>query len=743
MDDGNLGEVIEEEAEFVESCVERERKFANDDTHLSPSRWWFASSAFPMIAGTLGPVASAFSICALVRPWRQRLVPPASITDAPFVVDPAWLTTVNAIQLAVALFSNVFLLLNMARRVRFSIAQPITIIGWYISAICLLSLNATAAGPLLDGINFDPSELVWSQAYYYGIWAAILYFIDASLMVVTFYGASVGHYSKDFMLTPSQRTLMLQTIMVLMYLLLGALIFSNIEGWNYLDAVYWADVTLFTVGFGDFHPTTTLGRALMMPYALVGVISLGLVIGSIRSLVLDRGKRHVDARMEEKKRRKLIRAMTKHGDDGILEPIREDSGPQLDRPSDLPATEFERRKAEFGLMRQIQSQTSIRRRWVAMGISASSWIILWLVGAVIFVRAEKPYQDWRYFDGFYFCFVSLTTIGYGDATPVSPAGKSFFVFWSLLALPTMTVLISNAGDTVVKFIRDGTLRLGNITILPGEDKFSDDIRHIVNKLTCGRVFPGHKDAPEPKQSKSGVSILGHLSAPSTKSDEASPYDNNGGRPGHPNDDLEADRHSMVSRGRAGSTFTAKVRRSLSRLRDPFNDLPTGTDFHFLLISEIQVVAAHLREHKPHRYTFDQWAWYLKLIGEDENNAETHRKAKPRPKKHKYGQHQHQHHGHDNTNQIEHDVITDDGNSCVSRSAQDEAEHSTWSWVGHQSPLMGSQQESEWIMERLMDRLRESLSTERRRQLKMAARAVYGEGHHIADTQHASDAEKNE
>lgn len=40
---------------------------------------------------------------------------------------------VNAAQLAVALISNLFLFLNMAGRVRFSIAQCIIIVGWYFS----------------------------------------------------------------------------------------------------------------------------------------------------------------------------------------------------------------------------------------------------------------------------------------------------------------------------------------------------------------------------------------------------------------------------------------------------------------------------------------------------------------------------------------------------------------------------------------------------------------------------------
>lgn len=40
------------------------------------------------------------------------------------------LTAINAVQLLLALISNLSLLLNMAKRVRFEIAQPITITGW-------------------------------------------------------------------------------------------------------------------------------------------------------------------------------------------------------------------------------------------------------------------------------------------------------------------------------------------------------------------------------------------------------------------------------------------------------------------------------------------------------------------------------------------------------------------------------------------------------------------------------------
>ncbi|KAF5614789.1 TOK1-voltage-gated outward-rectifying K+ channel [Fusarium tjaetaba] len=720
MDDGDLGDNIQQETDVIEESVSHDRRIGNDDAHLAPNRWWFASSAFPMIAGTLGPVASAFSICALVRPWRQHYIPSQPLKEADFVADPVWLTVINAIQLGMAIISNIFLLLNMTRRVRFTIAQPLTIIGWYISAILLISLLATASGPLYEGFGHPKNELIWSQAFYYGIWAAILYFVDASLMVITFYGASVGHYPNDFNLTPSQRTLMLQTIMFLLYLLVGAVVFSNIEDWNYLDTVYWADVTLFTVGFGDFTAQTNLGRALMMPYALVGVISLGLVIGSIRSLVLERGKKQVDARMEEKKRRRIVRTMTKKGQDEVLEPIREprrqDSTVSQDGQSNnqLPATEYERRKAEFDLMRKIQAQTSYRRRWVAMGISTGVWLILWLLGAYIFVKCEEDYQGWKYFDGFYFCFVSLTTIGYGDVTPISNAGKSFFVFWSLLALPTMTILISNAGDTVVKLIRDGTLRLGNVTILPGEDNFKSDLKYIINKCTFGLMYTNYTEPPPLNREKKPASKNSSTdtSDSMTKKEEDKLDEHARGRPKRSEtgeDDDPADPRPGQERNH--STFTARVRRSLSRLRDAHKELPTGTDFHFLLISEIQVLMNHLKSSKPHKYSFEEWAWYLKLIGEDESNAETHGKAQPSSRHHHHHRHPRRRKTNETAEGVEKDVVSDDTTA--------------WSWVGNRSPLMGSQEETEWILDRLLERLRESLSAEGKKQATADARRALG------------------
>ncbi|RYP13540.1 hypothetical protein DL767_010678 [Monosporascus sp. MG133] len=694
MDVADLWDNVQEHSQAVDQD-NNHPDTSNDQTHLDPTRWWFASAAFPMVAGTLGPVASAFSICALVEKWRQKIPPGSDITKAEFIQDPVWLLAVNAVQLVIAVIANVFLLLNMTKRVRFSVAQPITIVGWYLSAICLVALAATAGGPLIpeDGIQW-----VWSQAFYYGVYAAILYFTVASLMVVTVWGANAGHYDKDFELTTSQRTLMLQTLAFLVYLLLGALVFSTIENWKYLDGVYWADVTLFTVGYGDYAAATTLGRVLLMPYALVGVTSLGLVIGSIRSLGLERGKRRLEARMLEKKRRKLVRRITRKGNGHMLEPV--DDGivdvPSGEKDQKRPLTEFERRQKEFKLMRKIQDQVSARRRWTAMAVSTTSWLVLWLVGAWIFQAFESPYQGWSYFDAFYFAYTALTTIGYGDITPLSNGAKSFFVFWSLLALPTMTVFISNAGDTVVKVIRDGTLRLGGLTILPSDVGIRKEVKQLLARLSCGVLF-AEEDIQE--------SPPGFLGATRSAGDDEGDTETSNTPMGESkNENKQPTSGSDVTDNTQNKVDTKQHAKLVSqnhtsaRNEDIPREIPkTRAKYHLILIDEIVRVTKDLQQSPPRKYTFREWAWFLRLIGEDEGSVETHRRARERP------QSKERHIRPDRSGPNRHGRESRAG-------AVERDEASKWSWIGHRSPLMDTREEAEWILDRLEQKLREELQS---------------------------------
>lgn len=54
------------------------------------------------------------------------------------------------------------------------------------------------------------------------------------------------------------------------------------------DGLWWAVTTITSVGYGDLVPVTTLGRIMGAILQLMGVASLGLIIGLISQLVMRR-----------------------------------------------------------------------------------------------------------------------------------------------------------------------------------------------------------------------------------------------------------------------------------------------------------------------------------------------------------------------------------------------------------------------------------------------------------------------
>jgi voltage-gated potassium channel Kch len=76
--------------------------------------------------------------------------------------------------------------------------------------------------------------------------------------------------------------------LVIIVLLTGTFFYHRVEGWGWLDSLYFSVITLTTVGYGDFSPKTDAGKLFTIFYILVG---LGILAGFI-SLIAQKQQEH-------------------------------------------------------------------------------------------------------------------------------------------------------------------------------------------------------------------------------------------------------------------------------------------------------------------------------------------------------------------------------------------------------------------------------------------------------------------
>ncbi len=96
--------------------------------------------------------------------------------------------------------------------------------------------------------------------------------------------AKVLRYSSSLriisaVLRDSQKPLMAVLSLAAGYIVLSALLMFTVEAEsfdNFFEAVYWATMSLTTVGYGDIYPVSSLGRAITMVSSLMGIAIIAL-----------------------------------------------------------------------------------------------------------------------------------------------------------------------------------------------------------------------------------------------------------------------------------------------------------------------------------------------------------------------------------------------------------------------------------------------------------------------------------
>ncbi len=82
----------------------------------------------------------------------------------------------------------------------------------------------------------------------------------------------------------SKESLIAVGTLAIAYIIISALVVFNVEPEsfnNFFDAIYWATVSLTTVGYGDIYPVTTIGRIVTMVSSIFGIAIVALPAGII------------------------------------------------------------------------------------------------------------------------------------------------------------------------------------------------------------------------------------------------------------------------------------------------------------------------------------------------------------------------------------------------------------------------------------------------------------------------------
>jgi len=112
------------------------------------------------------------------------------------------------------------------------------------------------------------------------------------------------------------------------------------------DAIYWAVITLTTVGYGDFTPVTWPGRVISLFTAFLGVCTVAILTGIVAS-----------AFANQMARRRVIfeTELRKAFADGIISPQEDQTLDQLGRAFNLSPEETER------MMDKVRQESSKRQ----------------------------------------------------------------------------------------------------------------------------------------------------------------------------------------------------------------------------------------------------------------------------------------------------------------------------------------------------------------------------------------------
>lgn len=340
-------------------------------------------------AGPIGLLGNLASVISIADPWRVD-------SHGQDIKDLWWVYFLNAVSLTLGCSANVVLAF---------LPRKLFLASFCYFWACLIYVALIVS---TDFVYYKDSGWSRTQGFWQCVCAASLYLIAGTFSITH----SVYYRVRRQIHTLSPKFLkmeLLLTIYLFYICIVGAAYHARtMLNCSFANGVYFAIVTCLTLGFGDLVPTKTLPRALDIPMVYIGLVLGGLVTVSI-----------FEESSSEMKEARIIEKIEKLRKEAYVENYTQ--------------------KESFDRMRHIVYRCSTISKLNMAALTLSWLVIFWLIGALVFHFTES----WSYFPSVYTTAISLASVGYGDFVPSTPGGRSFFIHWALMAVPTVATTVSN------------------------------------------------------------------------------------------------------------------------------------------------------------------------------------------------------------------------------------------------------------------------------------------------------------
>jgi len=181
---------------------------------------------------------------------------------------------------------------------------------------------------------------------------------------------------------------LLTLTIVAAYIGVGIIFYSQVEDWTFIESAYFSMVTMSTVGYGDYTPTTSWSKAFTVLYTLVGIIVVFVKLAALMTTIA--------LPLVECLRAKADRFLPQQGYD-------------IDGNG----------KADYFV-----PQSTLAFYISKLFLPCCALSVLQLVFSGLFVAVE----GWDYGTSLYHCMITATTSGYGDVDITSDGGRVLAFF---------------------------------------------------------------------------------------------------------------------------------------------------------------------------------------------------------------------------------------------------------------------------------------------------------------------------